>query len=142
MERPIALGVERPIAGRGGAHRLHQIGAPRGTRATILRQIPRSEVPPETARRVLTAELKQDVTTDLVAPSGEVRPGVTKRTTALRAGFGIRHRGAPPPNYSKGTNSSAKLLRERPGAGNVTEAALRRLRITVPVGQAPHLSSL
>jgi hypothetical protein len=90
----VAIGpdVKRAIARGDGAYIGSQVGSPRWTRAAVFGWRSGSEVPPEAARRILAAQLEQDMAPNLVASSGEMRTGIAKRTAALWAILGIRHR--------------------------------------------------
>src|SRR5204863_2060976 len=80
----IASGAAVGDAGR----RADQLGRALG----VVTQLPSGEVPPVAAVGVLTAELEQHMTSDFVAASGEMGPGVAELTSTLRARLGIRHR--------------------------------------------------
>src|SRR5206468_2516788 len=57
-------------------------------RPRVFAQLARREVPPVATVGVLTAQLQQYVASNFVAASGEMRPGVAKLTSTLRARLG------------------------------------------------------
>src|SRR5438132_13976441 len=83
----------RAIGRRCSADCGGQIGSSARRAGRFIRPGAAGEIPPVATVRILTAQLENNVATDLVAARRIVCPGVAKCATALGARHGIRHRG-------------------------------------------------